>query len=70
MRITVSLLLLALPSIVLGASSPYCQGNFAVNNAHCKKFNFDELKSLGQCTDSKKTTSGSFKGMKLTNCTT
>lgn len=70
MRITISLLVIALPSFAFAASSKYCQGTFAVNDKNCKKFNFGELKTSGQCTDSKKATSGVFKGMALTNCTT
>lgn len=64
------LLLFALPSYVLAATN-YCSGkNFAVNNGNCAKFEFNKLKANGQCTDSKKKTSGQFHGMKLANCTT
>jgi hypothetical protein len=69
--ITASYLLLIalLPAYALAATS-YCKGNFAVDNNNCAKFQFDKLKKNGQCTDSKKKTSGQFTGMKLSNCTT
>ncbi|KAG0735921.1 hypothetical protein G6F57_006257 [Rhizopus arrhizus] len=53
------------------AKTEYCSGHeFSSTKVNCDKFQFSKLKSNGQCTDSKKATSGEFHGMALTNCTT
>lgn len=66
MRI-VYLFLVGLPFAFAGS---YCTGSFKPTKSICNKFQFDKLNSAGYCTDSKKKTSGTFKGLKLSNCTT
>ncbi|KAI7887975.1 lysozyme-like domain-containing protein [Mucor mucedo] len=61
------LLCFGLPFVL---ASSYCTGSFKPTTSICKKFQFNKLKSAGHCTDSKKKTSGAFKGLKLSNCTT
>lgn len=67
MRSVYFLLLLGLP---FAFAASYCNGSFKPTSFICNKFQFDKLKSAGHCTDSKKKTSGTFKGLKLSNCTT
>lgn len=71
--VTIYYLLLAtvfLP-VLAAKSNPYCsKKQFAITNANCGKFQFNNLKNMGHCTDSKKKTQGKFQGIKLSNCTT
>ncbi|KAI8997394.1 lysozyme-like domain-containing protein [Pilobolus umbonatus] len=63
-------ILLFFSSLTLVQASKFCAGNFAPKTSVCKKFQFDKLTNTGQCTDSNKKTTGVFKGIKLSNCTT
>jgi hypothetical protein len=65
------ILAMALSSAMAAKSNPYCSGKqFATTTANCGKFEFNKLKTSGQCTDSSKKTEGKFRGIKLSNCTT
>lgn len=62
---------MAFSSTMAAKSNTYCSGKqFGTSNAVCGKFQFNKLKTSGQCTDSNKKAQGQFHGVKLSNCTT